>query len=485
MEQTQVKIGEIEVPIIIDADEEWFPVTFITTKVLLRDSKWSLINKTNREKVNTYLRKFKITFGKRNAQVSNCINKKGLIEILKNTQVSRLSIDKRDHQNHLHGYLGIELLPTEESKIKKQKDERFKIFEKYRFKKINRLPDCYDNKESFEEIIKELFSIGEIDIENLTYNYLVKEFRLSGARRYLTLIDIYKLLFGEYFYYYPWKYPKFNYKEIKLTDEIAIKVVNNYINDNNIVISNIFKFEYADLFSKCGLKKYVNDDVLSFVVRFYGHEYAGYLFKTKSNNYYKNENNLLFDLKYLIEKDMKLEVDKIPLYLTKYTLQKKCKSLYHYIITNKNGSLYEWYDKLYPNKFTLYDFELNGFRNEYDSDQEMYIHEILTKNFNNVIYNQKHTDRTIRLDDMIPDWLVMTENGVWIIEYFGLCEERQYGKSSRVTDYMDKVKSKIERYKEMSGYKFIFLYPKDIEGDFRGTREIVAKMKENPYVSML
>jgi hypothetical protein len=221
------------------------------------------------------------------------------------------------------------------------------------------------------------------------------------------------------------------------------------------------------------------------VVHYYNFQYAGYLFKTKSKNYYKDESKLLFDLKYLVEQDMKIDIEKIPLYLTKYTLQKKALPIYHYIISKKNGSLYEWFNKLYPNKFTLHDFELNGYRNEFDSDKEMMINELLNENFNNVIYNQKHTERTIKLDEMIPDWLIITESGVWIVEYFGLYVERQYGKSSRVTDYIDKTKRKIERYKEMSGYKFIFLYPEDIEDDYRGCRDVIAKMKENPYMTMV
>jgi hypothetical protein len=364
-------------------------------------------------------------------------------------------------------------------------DQIMKIYYAYIDGKIKRLPDCYENKESYLRIVKELFKENVINKNNLTLKYLINECKLKGISVYFSIEQIYSELFGNEFYLYTWKYPKFSFRVIKLTYEIANQIVNNYIKENKVNIDNIFAYEYENLFKKCKLTSLTHNDILEFVVQFYEYKYAGYLFRSHAVNYYKKENNVLFDLKYLVEKDMQIDINKIPLYLTKYTLQKKSVSLYNYIITKKNGSLYEWFDKLYPNKFTLYDFELNGYRNEFDSDKEMHIHELLTENFNNVIYNQKHTDRTLKLDDMIPDWFVMTEYGVWIVEYFGLYEERQYGKSSRVTDYIDKTKRKIERYKEMKGYKFIFLYPTDVDDNFRGCREIVGRMKENPYISMV
>jgi hypothetical protein len=576
MKQDTVKIGEVNVPVILDRGEKWFPVTFITTKILLRSNKMTLINKGNINIFGNKLRNFTIEFNQNNVQETKCINEFNLVESLRNTQVGRLTVDQRMSQNNLHRYLGIELLPVDEQDtayyntdwleeldvytreivkleiknenvewnrmcsncnkhfpltnrffaIDKRADKGFvkvcrvcnkandyfthpdnyknmlikqdedlfdalnndylpKIFEAYRKGIIKRLPDCYENRESYEKIIIHLFKDGEITKDNLTSTYLIKQCGLKGLNKYLTIYQVYSLLYGEDFYLYSWKYPKFSFRVIKLTKEISFQIVNNYIKENNIVIENIFTYDYEKLIKRCNLSNIALYDLLGFIVEYYEFKYAGYLFKINAVNYYKKEDHLLFDLKYLVEEDMKLEIDKIPLYLTKYTLQKKSASLYNFIITKKNGSLYEWFDKVYPNRFTLYDFELNGYRNKFDSDAEMYIHELLNENFNNVIYNQRNSDRTLKLDGMIPDWFIMTENGVWIVEYFGLYEERQYGKSSRVTDYIDKAKRKIEKYKEMSDYKFIFLYPKDIDDNFKGTREVIHKMKENPYISML
>ena len=571
MRQDSVYINKIEVPIIKIDGEEWFPVSYLTTKVLLRSGKSGLMNKSNKEKFNQHLNKYSIQFGNTNVQESNCISKTGLIELLIHTRIGRLSNEQRLAQNELHKYLGIELLPVGEQDsneykngwydendaytneiikneltidnpdwirmcskcnghfpltsrffsidsradkgftkickvcsgkyelfahqnvdillLKKQdlfefnrEESLFEIYDAYRNKKLTRLPNYYENKESYEMIIKELYKRGELTEYNLTYDYISKKCRLSGISRYMDIVDIYKLLFGEDFYLYTWKYPKFIFKSLKLTTEIANQIIKNYIKEHKITITDKFKYNYDQLFRNCKITNITNGDILGFVVQLYEYKYAGYLFKISSHSYYRNEKNLLFDLKYLIENDMKLDISKIPLYLTRNMLHKKSNSLYGYIVTKGNGSLYEWIDKLYPNQFIEADFEINAHRNEFDSDKEMYIHEVLCENFKNVIYNQKHTNRTIILDGMIPDWLVITEHGVYIVEYFGLYEERQYGISSRVTDYIDKTKKKIERYKEMEGYKFMFIYPKDIEDDEIGIREIIAKMKEKPYV---
>lgn len=574
MEQRNISIGEVDVPIILDGGEEWFPVTFITTKVLLRSGKGSLVNQRNKNELGDNLNSFIIKYGDKNEQESKCINKASLKELLKRTQIGRLNSEQRISQNNLHKYLGIELLPIEEQDVntydsqwfsevddytkdiienelnktnpewirmcsncnkhfpltnkffaidsridkgftkvcrvcsgnidnfthqdhivtdlKKQnlyeaikEESLLQIYDAYRNKKISRLPDCYENKDSYLRIINGLFNIDELNVNNLTSEYIIKEYKLKSFYKYLSIDDVYKYLFGDDFYYFTWKYPKFRFKGIELTYEIANNIINNYINENKIKIDDIFTYDYLHIFKQCRLSNLTQKDMLGFIVQFYDYKYAGYLFKTVAVNYYKQEENLLFDLKYLVEKDMNIDKLKIPLYLTKYTLKKKSLPLYNYIILKKNGSLFEWFDKLYPNTFTIFDFEMNAYRNEFDSDKEMYINELLNDNFKNVIYNQKHTDRTITLDGMIPDWLIITENGVWIIEYFGLYEERQYGKSSRVTDYIDKTKRKIERYKEMNGYRFIFLYPNDTEDDLKGCREIIVKMKENPYTSMV
>jgi hypothetical protein len=58
-------------------------------------------------------------------------------------------------------------------------------------------------------------------------------------------------------------------------------------------------------------------------------------------------------------------------------------------------------------------------------------------------------------------------------------------KNSRIIDYRKKMEDKLNVYKTLEGYRFVFIYPKDIEDNFAGCREIIEKMKENPYFTML
>jgi hypothetical protein len=567
MEQDLILIGNVIVPVIIDEGEVYYPVSYITTNVLLRTNKNGLINKTNKNKYKKYIKQYDIDFGIHGIQKTNCISKEGLIEVLNKTEQSRLTVEQRKSQNELHKHLGLPLLTEREwvinklskeflnehddytqdiikHEIKHNPDIKFQlcshclryyplsniffnpdsrrplgfqsicnvcsgrstvfrhydnelynlrkkemelfqamkdgyvipVYEAYLKGDLKRLPDSCRNKETFLQIIKHLYDKGDLTVHNLTITTLINKFKLNGISSYLSIHEIYTYLFGEDYYYYPWKYPKFRYDEIELTYEIANKVLDNYIKEHNIKIENPLTFKYGEIIRKARLTKIEEKCLLYFVVQYNQFKYAGYQYNIGSSKYYKDEKNVLFDLKYLIEQDMKIPTDKIPLYLTKTVLQKKARSLYNYIVLNKNGSIYKWVDKLYPNKFIETDFEINAYRNEFDSDTECFIHELLVDKFKNkVIYNQKHTDRTIVLDGMIPDWFIMTEKGVWIVEYFGMyTPDKCY--NTRVKEYIEKTNEKINKYKNMKGYNFVFLYPEDIDDNFKGCREKIEKI---------
>jgi hypothetical protein len=567
MKQDLILIGNVIVPVIIDKEEVYYPISYITTNVLLRTNKNGLINKTNKNKYKKYIKQYDIDFGIYGIQKTNCISKEGLIEVLNKTEQSRLTVEQRKSQNELHKHLGLPLLTEREwvinklskeflnehddytqdiikHEIKHNPDIKFQlcshclkyyplsniffrpdqrrplgftsvcnvcdkrttvfkhynhdlyylrkrekelynamkegyvipVYEAYLKGEIKRLPDSFQNKETLLQIVKYLYDKGDLTIHNLTIKTLKNKFGLNSISAYLSTHDIYTYLFGEDYYYYPWKYPKFSFREIKLTYEIANKVFDNYLKEHGIKINDPLNFDYEEIIKKSRISKFVLKDLLYFAVQYNQFKYAGYQYKIASVNYYKNETNLLFDLKYLIEQDMKIPVDKIPLYLTKNVLQKRARPLYNYIVLNKNGSIYKWVNKLYPNKFIETDFEINAYRNEFDSDTECFIHELLVDKFKNkVIYNQKHTDRTIVLDGMIPDWFVMTEKGVWIVEYFGMyTPDRCY--NTRVKEYIEKTNEKINKYKNMKGYNFVFLYPEDIDDNFKGCREKIEKI---------
>lgn len=562
MEQIQVKIGEVEVPLVIDGGEEWYPVRYIYEKVLLRKGE------VNIDK--NLIKKLEVDFSQSGGgiQETNCINRNNLLITIKKTRVGRLSVDQRKAQNGLHEYLGIDLLIEDERDVKIYNEEwlseldeytqdvvkevlmgsvdwfrmcskcnkhfpldsRFyaidnravkgfskicricsgnreyfthpneeknytrrvgnelfidvtrgnviQVFDMYVKRELKRLPDKFENKKSYKEYLFHLYNKGIINVNNLTLKFLKNELKLSKINKYFNITEIYQLLFGKEYYLYCWKYPKHTFSDIKLTFGIANKVVKNYLKENNVIINDIFSYDYEGLFRACKINKFTSKDILQFIVQLYEHKYAGYKFKTKSVNYYHNETNLLFDLKYLIEKDMRIHEDRIPLYLTKNNLQRYCRPLYQFIVTNRNGSIFEWVDKIYPNKYCREDFEVNPYRNEFDSDTEMFIHDILVEEFGgNVIYNQRNNTETVKLKNKVPDWFLFTDNGVWLVEYFGMFEKR-YIENNRIVDYKNKMDDKLKTYQTLDGYRFLYIYREDIVNNYAGVREKIKKVKE-------
>lgn len=570
--QEWIKIGNVDVPVIIDeGGEKWYPISYIVEKIMLRSNVNSVMTKGSKDLYKDYIHKIKIKFGDYNVQEANCINEVALKLILGKTQVGRLSVQQRKSQNGLYRLLGLELLNEEEAeitymsrdkllshdkytreiiqldiedyKIKEEelvfrlcskcnkyhpltskyfmidsraslgfgkickvcngtvsvfahidltankimreggkalydayKDNKItEIYEAYRNGKLRNLPDCYKNKDDYLKLIKYLYDEGELDKDNLNYGVVLDHFKLRNVKEFLNLHEIYTHLFGEDYYLYPWRYKKFNYGDcIELTEEIGLKVFRNYIDEFNIDFSKPLELDYEKHIRKARLTKLAKNGLLQFAIKYNDYKYAGYVFKTKSGNYYNDENNLLFDLKYLVEKDMKIEIEKIPLYITKNVLQKRSLSLYNFIVTKDNGSLFYWFNRLYPDKFIETDFDINAYRLEFDSDTECFIHDILKEKFKNrLIYNQRNGDREIRLGGMSPDWFIMTNKGVWIIEYFGMWNWKGR-KNDRLRRYMYKTITKLKRYKEISGYKKLYLFSEDIEDDYRG---IVEKIK--------
>jgi hypothetical protein len=344
---------------------------------------------------------------------------------------------------------------------------------------LKRYPDILKNKQDYIILLKCLKKKGVINKSELNLEYLVETHRLTNIRTYLTLHQVYQVIFGENYYLKLWEYPKVTVDQFNITYNIANQILNNYIKTFNIIIEDVLTYNYEKILRESKLHCYAAKDYLYFLIQFNKFQYPGYKFKPKTTNYYKNESNVLFDLKYLIEQDMQLTIDKIPLYLTKYVLQKRCGTLYNFIVSNKHGTIYEWVNKLYPNKFCREDFEINPYRNEFDSDTEAFIHEILVEEFgNNVIYNQRNNQNTVKLKSKIPDWFIFTDNGVWVVEYFGMLDER-YTENSRIRDYKMKVKDKLSTYENLKGYNFLYLYKSDIEDDYAGIRKKIAEVKES------
>lgn len=344
---------------------------------------------------------------------------------------------------------------------------------------IKRLPSKFDNKDSYIKFFNVALEKGEIDKEKLSLVYLKDKLKNNIFSKHLTITEIYNSLFGEDFYLTLWEYPSFILKDIRLTNERANDIFKRYLKAHGITIDNLFDFKYEEHFIKSRIRSVTDKGTLEFIVYFNDMKHPGYKYKHKAGNYYKKEDNLLFDLKYLIEEDLKIPIEKVPLYLTRQVLATRARPLYHSIITNKNGNLFYWVDKLYPGKFIQLDFDLNPHRIEFDSDEELFFDELLRTEFDNVLYNPRNADKTIHINGMIPDWFIFTDKGVIIVELYGLYVERQYNKSSRVTDYIDKTNSKIKKYEnEIEGYQYLLIYKDDLDNDNFGSREKIRKLKE-------
>lgn len=562
IQQQYLKIGKIEMPVIVDNNETYYPISFVSEKILLRTG--NIVNKSNKDKYNLYIRMLEVNFGVHGIHKTNCISTEGLKKILENVELRRLSVKQRKSQNRLMKHLGLALLPINEfitesinanelhkhdnytislietimkekesvqfqmcskctkyypltsdffnpdhrlitnyayichicsgrsysfthtnkelNKIKKSiKDDcesrmelvdayllgdPTKIYENYVNKGIKELPVKIRTKDNMLIIIEHLYKKGVINKDNITFNKF-KELHLD-IKKILTLHEVYVHLFGEGYHLYPWEYKSFSFKEIRLTYKIANKVFSNYINENSIDVSNPLTLDYETLLKKSRLKNLEND-TLYFAVQYNDFKFAGYQFKTRGVNYYKKLKNRTFDFKHLIENDLKIPIEKIPLYVTKGYLSRDRKVMYQILRNTYDGNLFKWVNECYPNKFIEADFNINKYRDNFDSIEESQIHSFLCLHFSNVIYNSRNDKQTIKINGMIPDWIIITDNGCWIVEYFGMYSPRQVY-NSRVAAYIEKTDDKIKKYNHLENFFTLFIFPEDIKENYEGLK---------------
>jgi len=335
----------------------------------------------------------------------------------------------------------------------------------------NKLPKIINNKESLLVIIKYLYEIGKITVDNLIIKNIAKKYKLYSLEQKVKSNEIYQYLFNDDPINYPWKYPHFLLPQDMKFNQYK-KIFNNYMEINNIKIDSIYDFDYYNICKKCRLVSYMNSDLLGFVMKYYDNKYSAYKFKIKSVNYWKDKNNRIQALKYLIEEDMKTPIEKVPLYLTLTTIRKipNNDTLYHLLRKYYKSNLWEWVNEVYPNKFVEEDFNIGVIRNVFDSAEEHTIHDILYGKFKNVLYNQRNTKNTIRISGMEPDWFIFTDNGVWVIEYFGISmNNKDY--NTRVTFYKKKTLKKIGKYEGMKWLGKVYIYPEDLKDNFKGLEE--------------
>jgi len=337
-------------------------------------------------------------------------------------------------------------------------------------------PQIIENKDDYLIIISYLYKNNKLHKDDITKTYLINEHRLLHITKHLEINEIYEYLFGNHPKEYPWHYKKYKTSVYNISE--ARLLFNNYLKENNIIIHDVYNFDYYEIAKKSRIGKDYYSNILKFVMEYYENEYPAYKFNIASVNYWKDKDNRDKALKYLIEKDMKLEIEKIPLYLTITSIRGISATMYN-VLKNYYGSLYEWVNEIYPDMFDPKDFDINYMRNEFDSVDEQIIDEILRNSFDNVLYNPKHSEYTITLLGKIPDWFIFTTTGVIIVEYFGLWNKERGMYNSRTRDYINRSKDKIEKYKTLEWYKFLYIYPEDLHNDYEGLHKKIELIKNN------
>lgn len=354
--------------------------------------------------------------------------------------------------------------------------ETIKIYEHFIKEKMKFVPKIIHNKDNYLIIIKYLHDNNKINIIDLNIKEIERESKLTSFNHVVKANELYEYLFGNEPKEFPWRYPNFPLKNNITYDDAKI-IIQNYLNENKIKIDDVYEFDYTPIICNSKLAAFANGDYLKLIMHYHDYQYAPYKFKGGYSNYWKNKENRIDAMKFLIEKDLNIEIDKIPLYLTKYIIMKNARTLYG-ILSDKRyygGKLYKWINECYANQFIETDFNINVIRNEFDSMEEAQIHDYLSERFGkNLIYNQREGNSGININGMMPDWILFINEQCYLIEYFGLYVK--INKSKRVFDYIKKANVKMNKYKKLKYLKSLFLFPEDLDDDMKNLKSKVDEL---------
>lgn len=366
--------------------------------------------------------------------------------------------------------------------FEKYKDDRISFI----FKNPNKdfIIQSDDRKSEVLSIIKDMHKKGYISSENLNVDYIKSnsgiKFKIGDQNISIKNNELIEYCSEGDCKLRPWLYPKYRLGIIDLKE--GVKIFKRYLDENNVDIEDKFNHSGWDRLLRAARLSQFNSNILGFVVELYDRRYGGYTFHISSTNYYKDKNNCIFDMKYFIEKDLKIPIEKIPLYVTKYALHEKSNALYRVITKDKKlrpyDTLFDWINDCYPNRFIEADFDINPYRSKFDSLEEAQVDEQLRLRFNNVIYNPRDKEYKVEIMGMIPDWIIITEKGCYLTEYYGMYTEGDVSSSHRLQRYQEKTAIKLDKYKslENNGYKHLAIFPNDIRNNFEGLHKKIDKI---------
>ena len=324
------------------------------------------------------------------------------------------------------------------------------------------LPNILQNKEDKLIIIKYMYEKGDFKQYKEIDSKAIKEVCGFGLT-HINIEDIYNYVLGMDYY---------ECKSIVNNISGARLILDRYFLENKNNEKSIYEYGYYEIIKECKLLGYLykhyNNSVLDFIMDYYNNEYPSYKFKGGYLKYWSKQENRIRALKFFIEEDMKIQLDKVPLYVTLTALRKDNSTMYT-VCKNYYDSLYDWINEIYPDKFDPRDFDIHYVRNDFDSIEEATVHDILIDRFKHkVIYNPNNKDRTIKIEGKVPDWFVFASDKCYIIEYFGLNLDRNTSHNSRIEDYKERTEGKIEIYDQLDGYGKVFIFPDDLKDNFKG-----------------
>lgn len=349
-------------------------------------------------------------------------------------------------------------------------------------KKINNMPLEFYTLDNILKLFIELKNLGNITYVNFSkekHRDIIFEFKLDFSQ-INKLINYYELtikLFGINFYCRPYIYGKDRSIKRDLQDfNFQKNVFDNYLLDNNITIDDEINFNYSDIILKSHLKLgYCNKngaiDCLDFVDRYNNFKYPAYKYKTSATNYWKIKENRIRALYFIVDELKLSDINKLPIYLTKYTLTTISRKMYN-VYRKHYDNLFDWVDECYPNIFEFSDFNVDIKRNSFDSLEEMAVHEILKDKFGKkLIYNIGDLSSRFSIcSGYQPDWIVL-ENKPIVIEYFGMFKEKDKCSTTMLMDYHNKTNNKIAEYNKLENYDKIYIYPYDLDNNYNGLHD--------------
>ncbi|MDT0160264.1 hypothetical protein [Bacillus sp. AG4(2022)] len=335
-------------------------------------------------------------------------------------------------------------------------------------------------KEGFYWFMNKLVEDGTIpsldNLPKMSYAKKLREYKISGIlkrfnnsfSKLANFVDPIK--FKLWFFNVPLNY----YKDEKNIKEMMDWFIQKLLEDKVITDENdLPKVATRELF-----KKYKLDSMLTHRFKtspFYAIDYLypgrwnRWEYRHVPNDFWNDPNNLRESLIWFVEQIIKDGLISEVSEITSLNISKSLKKYKLATLDNKYDipfmlSMIYGKDINYVN----YSNRISEIDNtKLDSIEEKQIHDLLLKNFDSVI-KPSQGDRfqfvNSKCDEMyVPDWII---NNDTIVEYFGLFMDestREYQKR-----YTDKAKRKIEFFNKNKDYKFIALFPEDLEDNMEG-----------------